>query len=180
MGIRLIHTAGNNAGKMARAFRDSEWQEYRVKFYRNGVYEGRESDYHTDNKEDAVSTAEHFVRSENPGEYSVHVDMGEHVHEGGRNSNPEVGPSGGLIDTQEEISKFVKRMDRETLYASAAYGRRPRITDWEKGLDFKAHNPRWVGGPYFSIRDADRIYAEGYRRIVVGGGEGFDVDLVME
>jgi hypothetical protein len=40
--------------------------------------------------------------------------------------------------------------------------------------------PVWHGGPYFSIRDAERIYDLGYRQIVIGGHDGFTVDLVMQ
>lgn len=83
--------------------------------------------------------------------------------------------------SQAEINKFVADMDEVTLYASAAYGRRPSIRDWQNGKDFFAVNPqRWNGGPYFSIRDVQRIYDLGYRKIIFGGAEGFDVELVMQ
>ena len=60
MALRKIHIVkGNN--KEAVVYRDSEWQEYRTKFYRGGVYQ-KEADSHTDDKEDAISTAEHFVK----------------------------------------------------------------------------------------------------------------------
>lgn len=104
--------------------------------------------------------------------YSVHIDMGESVHQGDYQQNPA---------SQEEINKFVEDLDEVTLYASSAYGRRPSVKDWESGKDFKAIAPqRWVGGPYFSIRDAQRIYDLGYRKIIVGGHEGFDIDLVQQ
>lgn len=44
----------------AKVYRDAEWQEYRVKFYINGVHL-TEADYHTDTKEDAVNTAVYEV-----------------------------------------------------------------------------------------------------------------------
>lgn len=62
MGLRLIHTEGKNAGAMAKVYRDNDWQEYRVKFYRDGVYEGEASDHHTDDKGDAVATAQLWVK----------------------------------------------------------------------------------------------------------------------
>lgn len=44
--------------KEAKIYRDSEWQEWRVKFYDSkGNYLGEDCDYHTDDKFDAQSTA---------------------------------------------------------------------------------------------------------------------------
>lgn len=132
----------------------------------------------------AVARLQQMKRKGNPDQgdarYSVHIDMGESVHAGERKDNPEPGPAGGPIATQEEVNEYVRKMDEETLFASAAYGRKPSVKDWESGKDFKAHGHRWVGGPYFSIRDVDEIYRAGYRKIVVGGTEGFNVELVMQ
>lgn len=52
--MRLIHTqtAGLYAGK---TFRDAEHDEYRVRFYKAGKHMV-ESDYHTDDKKDAINT----------------------------------------------------------------------------------------------------------------------------
>ncbi len=44
----------------ATVYRDAEWDEYRVKFFRDGVYQSK-ADYHTDDKEDALSTARSFI-----------------------------------------------------------------------------------------------------------------------
>ena len=91
--------------------------------------------------------------------YSVHVDMGERVHSESRKDNPEV-PT--------------------VLYAEGAYGRKPTVKDWESGRDFHAINPPiWKGTTYFSISEAEFIYSLGYKKIVFGGKEGFDVELVM-
>ena len=81
-----------------------------------------------------------------------------------------------------DVSAHVARMDEEILYAMPSmYGRRTGPTDWEAGKDFIAMNPPvWHGGPYFSVRDAERIYELGYRQIVIGGHDGFTVDLVMQ
>lgn len=52
--MRIIHTqtAGSYTGKV---FRDTEWNEYRVRFYKAGKHMV-ESDYHTDDKQDAIDT----------------------------------------------------------------------------------------------------------------------------
>ena len=63
--LRLVKTylgakTDNNHGNLqrnAKVYFDSNWSEYRVKFYTDGQYEGEESDYHTDDREDANSTA---------------------------------------------------------------------------------------------------------------------------
>lgn len=81
--------------------------------------------------------------------------------------------------TQEEIEAFIAQVDEVTLFAEPAYGRRPSMKDWEGGKDFRAYEPRWKGGTYFSIRDAQLIYDSGYRKIIIGGTEGFDIDLVV-
>lgn len=44
----------------AIVYRDSEWQEYRVCFYRNGVKQTL-ADYHDDNKQAAFTTAAAYV-----------------------------------------------------------------------------------------------------------------------
>lgn len=61
MSLRLVNRIANgHTQKAAKVYRDVEWQEYRVKFYRNGMYQ-EGADYHTDDKDDAVGTAEHFT-----------------------------------------------------------------------------------------------------------------------
>lgn len=51
--------------KEAEVWFDSEWDEYVVKFFtitvmtRNHL---RKADYHTDNKQDAFDTAQHFIK----------------------------------------------------------------------------------------------------------------------
>lgn len=41
----------------------AEWKEYCVRFYLNGVHQ-RLADYFTDDKEDAISSADYFVNRE--------------------------------------------------------------------------------------------------------------------
>ena len=48
----------------ARVYRDVEWDEYRVKLYINGVYE-ETADYHTDDKHDAIQTADVMAMNAN-------------------------------------------------------------------------------------------------------------------
>lgn len=255
MGLRLIHVEGKNAGGMARVYRDNDWQEYRVKFYRDGVYEGAESDHHTDDKGDAIATAQLWVKRPRIGNgvvLSEGDDRQEMIdaiartpedqrqsfflslsHEKQalardilgdtafdkyvwakkptrfkcsncqssflrlpgvretkcpycdtsmeRASNPETGPAGSTIQTQAEVNEFVRKMNETTLFAAGAYGRTPKIKDWQNGKDFVALDPpKWEGGRYFSIRDVETIYNLGYRKIVFGGHEGFDVELVMQ
>lgn len=53
---RIAHMH-SSIGHTAKVYHDTEWQEYRVKFYgTNGEYFSH-ADYHTDNKEDALETA---------------------------------------------------------------------------------------------------------------------------
>lgn len=47
------------------------------------------------------------------------------------------------------------------LYAIGAYGREAKRSDWAEGKDFKVvHN-----GPYFSIKDIDRLKLNGYTEV---------------
>lgn len=46
-------------GKVAEVWLDREFDEYRVEFTINGVYQLK-ADYHTDNKDDAIGTAKAF------------------------------------------------------------------------------------------------------------------------
>lgn len=60
MYIKREITIRNNTAKI---YRDTEWEEYRVKFYRDGKYLGADADYHCDDIEDAVGTANHVLRN---------------------------------------------------------------------------------------------------------------------
>lgn len=53
--------------------------------------------------------------------------------------------------------------------AKAAYGRQPSATDWLSGKDFRIAN----GGPYFSIRDADRLQSDGVETVHFLDRDGF-------
>jgi hypothetical protein len=53
--LKLIQTLTFN-NRIAKVYRDTEWGEYRVRFWDCKVYQAG-ADYHTDDKQDAVDTA---------------------------------------------------------------------------------------------------------------------------
>lgn len=52
------HSQGN---RTAKVYHDPDWGEHLVRFFEDGV-ENKEATYHTDDKQDAMDTAEHFVK----------------------------------------------------------------------------------------------------------------------
>lgn len=61
MKLRLIETITNNEqGRVAKVYRDAEWQEYRVRYFENGQHL-TEADYHCDDKSEAQSNARRFT-----------------------------------------------------------------------------------------------------------------------
>lgn len=60
------------------------------------------------------------------------------------------------------------------LLVEGAYGRAVSLKDWQAGKDFRIH-----AGPYFSIRDVDKLKEEGYTRIDFFGKDGF-VEFTVE
>lgn len=61
MSRRLIETIKSPTGDhVAKVYRDAEWQEFRVTFHENGQHLAQ-ADYHTDDAQDAHSTAAHWV-----------------------------------------------------------------------------------------------------------------------
>lgn len=53
--LKLIQTLTFN-NRVAKVYRDPDWNEYRVRFWDCAVYQN-DADYHTDDKQDAVDTA---------------------------------------------------------------------------------------------------------------------------
>lgn len=53
--LRLIATIAGPC-KITKVYRDSEWDEYRVRLYREGQHLAS-ADHHTDDKDDAMQTA---------------------------------------------------------------------------------------------------------------------------
>lgn len=64
MAKRLIHTETHTTGTgtvhTAKVYRDSEWNEWVVK-YAVDNHLLKKSDYHTDCKDDAIVTAQHHI-----------------------------------------------------------------------------------------------------------------------
>ena len=58
MYITRTITIRNNTAKI---YRDTEWKEFRVKFFRANDYLGEDADYYCDDKDDAVQTATHVL-----------------------------------------------------------------------------------------------------------------------
>jgi hypothetical protein len=59
--MRRLETLTNTAtGREARVYRDSDWQEWRVKHYQDGEHLTA-ADYHTDDKADALNHARHWT-----------------------------------------------------------------------------------------------------------------------
>lgn len=62
MARRLIARVESEDGQLvSRAYRDTEWQEFAVEFYKAGAHQ-TDSDYHTDSRKDALDTADAYVR----------------------------------------------------------------------------------------------------------------------
>lgn len=62
--LRLIHTHTSEDGRRsAKVYRDTEWNEYRVKHYTDGNHHV-DGDYHTDDIDDAHRTAQHWLNEE--------------------------------------------------------------------------------------------------------------------
>jgi len=60
--MKLLSTHKSDNGRHhAKVYKDSEWNEHRVKFYTDGKHH-EEADYHTDDKNDAVDTAKSQVK----------------------------------------------------------------------------------------------------------------------
>lgn len=60
---RLLHSYDSADGKRsAKVYRDHEWDDHIVKYYKNGVHQKNADSHHYDDKEDAHSSAKHFVK----------------------------------------------------------------------------------------------------------------------
>lgn len=67
MARRLIETiSGPNGDRVAKVYRDAEWNEYVVRFTEFWVNLPEASNHHTDDKLDALGTARHWVNSTIP------------------------------------------------------------------------------------------------------------------
>lgn len=59
--VVLSNSLFSSVDLVARIYWNRVSQEYVVKFYKDGVYQ-EEADYFTEDREDAVNTAKHFVK----------------------------------------------------------------------------------------------------------------------
>lgn len=50
--------------RVANVYFHADWEEYTVRFYINGVHQ-RKADYHADDKQDAIETADFWTNREN-------------------------------------------------------------------------------------------------------------------
>lgn len=56
--MRLLHTYKWSNGNSTKVYRNAEWNEYVVRFYNHKGVHMDASDYHTDDKDDAIGTAQ--------------------------------------------------------------------------------------------------------------------------
>lgn len=69
--MRLLVSIDNkNTGRKMSIYRDSEWNEFVVKFYENGVHQ-TEANYHTDCSADAYDTANNWVNKRSTNSQSL-------------------------------------------------------------------------------------------------------------
>lgn len=60
MMARRLVTRVEHGNRVAQVYRDTEWDEFVVEFWVDG--ERREqADYHTDDRDDAISTAQYWI-----------------------------------------------------------------------------------------------------------------------
>jgi hypothetical protein len=73
--LRLIHTHESSDGKkQAKVYKDTEWGEYRVKFYKDGKHLAK-ADYHTNEVDDAHGTSQLHIKEEiMPNENEMQLD----------------------------------------------------------------------------------------------------------
>lgn len=58
---KLLKTYGEPSGKMAKVYKDSEWNDHIVKYYDKGVHQKEADSHHYEDKEDAHNTAKLYV-----------------------------------------------------------------------------------------------------------------------
>lgn len=65
--MRLITTftrvCNEHHVRAAKVYFHADWEEYTVRFYINGVHQ-RKADYHADDKQDAIDTADYWTHKE--------------------------------------------------------------------------------------------------------------------
>jgi hypothetical protein len=77
--LRLISTHTGPKGHVAKVYKDKDWGEHRVRFYSPEGKHYPESDYHTDDKEDAHDTAKFALNRYKHGGKAKHFAQGDSV-----------------------------------------------------------------------------------------------------
>ena len=49
------------ASSQAKVYRDTEWEEFRIKFFIGGKHQGGEADYFTSDKDEAIGNAKYWL-----------------------------------------------------------------------------------------------------------------------
>jgi hypothetical protein len=57
---KKIYEVKRPDGAVAKVYRDAEWNEYRVRFYFDGLL-NEDADYFTSDKQDAIGSADYFA-----------------------------------------------------------------------------------------------------------------------
>lgn len=71
--LRLVSKHGDGQ-HTAKVYKDNEWEEYRVKYFKDGKHVGEKADYHTDDLDDAKNTADGQIKRYGKVDESVDVD----------------------------------------------------------------------------------------------------------
>lgn len=77
--LRLVRSFKGPKGHVTKVYRDRDWDEYRVKHFTPDGKHQKDADYHTSDKDDALSTAEHVVQKGFARGGSAHSDRVEDV-----------------------------------------------------------------------------------------------------
>lgn len=112
MALRLkgTHTEGDYSAKV---YKDNDWNEHRVKFYHKGKHLGEGPDYHTDDPEDAHSTAKIQLKRYNTVE--KHLEDHERAHTGNPNSKIDHGQGkAGFSKGQRDL--LAGKVDTDPVY----------------------------------------------------------------
>lgn len=76
-GLRLVSKHGDGQ-HTAKVYKDNEWEEYRVKFFKDGKHVGEDGDYHTTDLDDAKSTADSQIKRYNAKNEDTQSELGSH------------------------------------------------------------------------------------------------------
>lgn len=167
-GLRLLGTHSKD-NKSAKVYKDHEWQEHRVKFYTDGAHH-TEADYHTNDKEDAHSTAKHWVgHTDDVKEATVNELSQNTLKSYVDKANTDLKSKEAILDRtpmNDDVSGLVKKMNDRT----------------NKMVDAKRKLPR--GNPYDVVAEASDTMADTDQDMVGNEDEDItadqDEDIVSE